>query len=338
MGAWQAFRVKCCQKSRALAGVLWIGSLVAGLLGAPSSPGGDAPGSGDARTPTKYELQADRWWLLNLPGGQRVDASGLLRFPNGDWWVVNDQRNGVFHLRFPSDGDPSTNTVDLIRVPGIFEPMTLKALGIGEHARLDCEGLALDKQGRVYLCEEARRWILRWDPSTQSLSRLPIQWGAVAKYFHPTDFNASFEGIAIGDGRLYVANERQEGWIFVVDLESLKVVDDFQVGPADSVGNDHHYTDLCWSEGSLWVLMRDVRKILRVDVKKKRVTAEFDYAAMETARPVAYGAFVAPGFMEGLVVDDQWLWLLSDNNGIGRRVDPKDTRPTLFRCRRPDRQ
>ncbi|MBL9136528.1 MAG: esterase-like activity of phytase family protein [Verrucomicrobiales bacterium] len=312
--------------------------LIAGVVGGPSNRAAEGPLPQDPLSGSRYELTADRWWLLNLPDGQRVDASGLVRFPNGDWWVVNDQRNSIYQLEFPKEGAASTNSVDLLRVPGLFEPMPLKALGIGEHARLDCEGLALDGSGRVYLCEEARRWILRWDPSTKALSRLPIQWGAVAKYFHPTDFNASFEGIAVSGDRLYVANERQEGRIIVVDVKSLAVVDDFMVAPSDSVGRDHNYSDLCWSDGSLWVLMRDVRKVLRVDVRTKSVIAEFDYGAMETARPVAYGALVAPGFMEGLVVDEEWLWLLSDNNGVGRRANLKDIRPTLFRCRRPDRQ
>ena len=45
----------------------------------------------------------------------------------------------------------------------------------------------------------------------------------------------------MGDGRLYVANERQMGRIIAVDLESLRVVEDFSVRPLGSNARDVHY-------------------------------------------------------------------------------------------------
>lgn len=282
----------------------------------------------------QYTLQAEAWWLLNTPGNRRFDASALLRLPNGDFWTVNDQAAGVYRIAF----HPDAPAADLIQVPEILTPAHQAALLQSPRPglRLDCEGLARDAQGRIYLCEEARRWILRWDPATGAMTRLEIDWTPVRRHFHPIDFNASFEGIAIDGQRLYVANERQAGRLIVVDLERLAVVDDFVVVPADSLEPDAHYTDLCWAEGSLWVLLRDVRRVLRVDPVRRQVQAEFDFGAVETRAAVAYGTFFAPGFMEGLWVDATHLWLLSDNNGVGRRADSKDTRPTLFRCPRPD--
>jgi hypothetical protein len=40
--------------------------------------------------------------------------------------------------------------------------------------------------------------------------------------------------------------------------------------------------------------------------------------------------------MEGLAVDRDYFWLCTDNNGLSRKKYPGDTRPTLFKCRRPD--
>ncbi len=281
----------------------------------------------------QFTLTADQHWLINLPEGKRVDASGLLRLPSGEWWTINDQNGFVWRL-LPSR---TTNTADLVRVPDLITPAQVKALTGQEISRLDGEGLARDAQGRIYLCEEDRRWILRWDPASRNVERLPIDWTPVAKYFHPADRNASFEGLTVAGDRLYVVNERQMGRIIEVDLATLKVVGDFAVAPAETLEEDTHYTDLAWFEDSLWVLLRDVRKLLRVDVKARAVLAEFDFSEMETRRAVAYGPFFAPGFMEGLWVDAEHLWLLSDNNGVGRRVNSNDTRPTLFRCPRPDR-
>jgi hypothetical protein len=273
--------------------------------------------------------------LLDLPEGRRFDASALLRMPSGEFWTINDQAAGVYRISVREE----TNSAQLIRIPEILTSAHRMALLGSPRSvhRLDCEGLARGNDGRIYLTEEGRRWILCWNPAEQTLTRLNIDWSPVSRFFHPTDINASFEGIAVGGEKLYVANERQSGRIIAVDLPSLRVIDDFAVAPSGSPGDDTHYTDLCWAESSLWVLLRDQRKVLRVDPLAKRVLAEFDYTALETDRRVAYGSFFAPGFMEGLAVDDAHVWLLSDNNGWGRRVNDKDTRPTLFRCPRPDR-
>lgn len=304
----------------------------------PPSRGANAPAAPAAPARPQFELLAEQWWLVNLPERQRFDASALLMMPKGELWCLSDQRPGVFRIQFKAD----TNVADLVRIPEILTPAhaeTLLQAKTPVAARLDCEGMARDSAGRIYISEEARRWILRWTPETRRLDRLEIDWTPVRQFFHPTDLNASFEGIAVGtDDRLYVANERHVGRIIVVDLKTLKVLDHFAVSPADSVGEDTHYTDLCWADESLWILLRDVRKLVRVDPRTKQVLVEFDYAAMETRREVAYGSFFAPGFMEGLAVDDENIWLLSDNNGVGRRQDSKDTRPTLFRCKRPDRE
>ncbi len=313
--------------------VLLCPALLALLMPAPCAPAQSAD-----RVATNawavHELRADRWWLLNLPEGRRFDASALLLAPGGELWTVNDQAPGIYRIQF-HDG---TNVADLVRMPDLLgdEDVARLLARPRSRSRLDIEGLAMDAQGRLFLSEEARRWILMRDPDSRTWEPLPIDWSPVRRWFHRTDLNASFEGVAAGGDRLYVANERQEGRILVIEPGSWKVVDDFAVAPADSIGDDHHYSDLCWAEGSLWVLMRDVQRLLRVDPARKTVLAEFDYARMEFAREVAYGALFAPGFMEGVAVSPTHIWLISDNNGFGRRVRTSDRRPTLFRCPRPD--
>lgn len=283
-----------------------------------------------------YELRAERTWPLELPRGDRFDASALLRLPSGEFYTLSDQQAGVYRLEFPP-ATTTTNAIRLAPIPDFFTSAQLAKIPGASGRRLDTEGLARDDAGRIYVSEEALRWIFRWDPATRELIRLEIDWAPVSRFFSVLDYNASFEGIAVGGGRLYVANERQRGRIIVIDLKTQRVVDHFTVAPANSTSDDTHYSDLSWADDSLWALLRDVRKVVRIDVTTKQVIAEFDYAAMETARPVAYGVFFAPGFMEGLAIDEQSIWLLSDNNGMGRRIDGRDTRPLLFRCPRPDR-
>ena len=280
----------------------------------------------------RYTLRAEQTWQLNLPGGERFDASGLCLLPKGDLLTVNDVSPGLHRIQFRA----GTNAADLIRLPDCFTATQIATFAKDKVGRWDCEGIARDEQGRLYVCEEANRWIMRFDPRTKTLERLAIDWTPVKQYFHPTDLNASFEGVAVGGGKLFVANERQAGRIIVVDLKTLQVVDDFVVRPTFSFALDIHYSDLCWHDGALYALLRESRCVLKVDPKRKALVAEYNYDAMERAPEVAYENRYPTGTMEGLAVDRDFFWLVTDNNGRGRKKYPDDTRPTLFKCRRPD--
>ena len=281
-----------------------------------------------------YTLQAEQVWQMNLPEGQRFDASGLFLEKSGDLLTESDQRIGVYRVRFT----PGRDSVDLDRIPDCFTPEQLAPFAAEKHERYDCEGVTEDDQGRIYLCEEADRWILRWDPRTKTVERLNIDWSPVAQYFSD-DRNAAWEGITIHGNTLYVANERKKGRIIAVDLATLKVTDDFVLPASWSWWFwDAHYSDLCWFDGALYALMREDHVILKIDPARHLVLAEYNFKAMEKA-PEAdyYNRFpILVGVMEGLAVDKNYFWLCTDNNGQGRKHHPTDTRPTLFKCRRPD--
>jgi hypothetical protein len=312
--------VRLGPKHLALAGVL-------ATLGAGIIFGAEPPAA-----PPRFTLRSEKYWQLNLPNGERFDASGLVLMPDGELLTVSDRGAGLYRICFLS----GTNAADLSRIPDCFTPEQLAPFAAEKVDRWDCEGVTRDEHGRLYICEEANRWIMRWDPKTKRVERLDIDWSPVRKYFHPTDRNASFEGIAVGGGKLYVANERQRGRIIVVDLGTLKVEREFQVSLSTSQARDTHYSDLCWFEGELWVLLRESSAVLKVDPVKETVLAEFSFGEMERQREVVYNSRVPTSTMEGLAVDAEFIWLCTDNNGEGRWSAPQDKRPTLFKCKRPD--
>ena len=279
-----------------------------------------------------YKLSAEKIWQLNPPHNERFDASGLLLQKNGQLLAVNDRGPEIYKIEFSTSKD----SADLVLVADCFTDAQLAAFAKEKFDRYDSEGIAQDGQGRIYLCEEANRWILRLDPKTKKVERLPIDWTPVKKYFHPTDRNASFEGIAIGDGKLFVANERQEGRIIVLDLKTLKVFDDFTVRPTKTQMQDIHYSDLCWFDGALFAILRENRVVVKIDPKSHRVLAEYSFHQMEQADELAYRTTYPTSTMEGLAVDRNYFWFVTDNNGWGRKQFPKDPRPTLFKCPRPD--
>jgi hypothetical protein len=215
---------------------------------------------------------------------------------------------------------------------GLFAP-----LASARNAPWDLEGLGRSEDGALLLCEENARWILRQRRPGAPLERLDIDWTPVRRWFSAADPNASFEGVAAGGGRIFVANERDTGRILVVDAGTLRVTGDFRVAPPGVTRTDVHYSDLCWFGGELWVLCREERRVLRVDPDTRAVLASYGYFDLEMDPAHAYRHLLPYGFFEGLAVDDDDIWLLVDNNGYPRRSDSKDARPQLFRCPRPDR-
>lgn len=277
-----------------------------------------------------YTLASDHRWLLQPPAG-RFDASALLRLPDGTLLTVNDKELPICRI------DLGTNGVARLKPQPEWFPLdAVRKASPNPRFAPDTEGIARDEQGRLYICTEGQRWIFRSGPGTGQVERLEIDWSPVQRWFSSKDGNASWEGIAAGGGRLYLANERSTGRIVVVDLASLRVVDDFQVAPNGNTSSDVHYTDLCWYKGALWVLCRDIRKVLRVHPHTHAVMAEFDFASVELDPQNAYITALTYGFVEGLAVDDTAIWLAVDNNGMPRRSAPTDFRPLLLRCPRPD--
>ena len=281
----------------------------------------------------RHRLFASQITLLNHPNRERFDASGLQLLPTGE---ILTMRNNGDALLYRVDFRPDGKEAALVPFNTCFAKDQLRALDPGGSAGFDCEGIARDDLGRFYLCEERHRWILRCDPKAAQTERLPIDWSRVEDFFSPVDANASFEGVAIGNGKLYVANERMAPVIIVVDLPTFRVKKHFEVYPARSSFFGTHYSDLCWFEDRLWVLCRQHRVVLEVDPGSERVMAEFDYSDIEHA--LGYRTGLPVGIMEGLAVDQNHIWLVTDNNGDDRTSARGDIRPTLVRCARPDKQ
>ena len=303
--------------------------LLAGT-GTGAAPAGSRPATAGPTGPAHHELFAAQTWHLDPPGRDRFDASALLLLPDGSLLTVNDKAPGIFQIQFGSN-----DSAALVPLRETLTPAQLAPLAARKSGNYDCEGLARDDRGRLYISEESERWILRFDPQTGSVERLAIDWTPVEKWFS-ADRNASFEGVAVGGETLYVANERKIGRIITVDLATLKVTGSFQVTPIGLPARDVHYSDLSWFADELWVLCRESRCVLRVNPATHKVLAQFDYLALETAPKNAYAHPYPYGFVEGLAVDAHNIWLCVDNNGFPRVADRQDRRPTLWRCERPD--
>ena len=84
------------------------------------------------------------------------------------------------------------------------------------------------------------------------------------------------------------------------------------------------------------MLCRQHRVILKVDPRTHHVLEEFDFRDIEES--LGYRTGLPVGIMEGLAVSKDDLWIATDNNGDPRGRTGNDIRPTLVRCKRPDRK
>ncbi len=303
------------------------------LIAQKRGRGADRDNAAPSTVGIRYTLRAEKTWQLNPPNGERFDASGLLLTPEGNLLTVSDRGPSLYQIQLQEN----TNAANILLLPKLFTREQLAGSAGENLSRFDVEGIGRDEQGRLYICEESHRWIFRADPRRDHVELLKIDWSPVQKYFDAVDLNASFEGVAAGKGRLYVANERQRCRIIVVDLKTLGIIDDFSVRPSASHARDLHYSDLCWFDDALFVLLRESRRVLKIDPESHRVLVEYNFSEMESGPEVLYRTRYPTGTMEGLAVDREFIWIVTDNNGLGRARYPRDLRPTLFKCRRPDR-
>ncbi len=287
-------------------------------------PWGAAAQDGDAEYAVgRLELEAA--WRLDPPEG-RFDASGIERSPEGDLLVVRDAELAIYGIRFSPDSDVAR----LYRHPGYRLPDPLPDLG---SRRFDVEGLAFDGEGTLYISDEYERRVLRI-PSAGRIETLDLDLSQARRHFSPRDRNASLEGIAMGGGRLFLANERSKGRLFEFDPATGKMLHSFLCKPRENLWPDPHYSGLDWHDGKLYVLMRDAWLVVEMDPDKRTILRVLRYQDVERSEGNRYRAsFPLAGSMEGILVEGDIVWLLTDNNGQPRLAAPEDTRPTLFRCR-----
>lgn len=286
-----------------------------------------------ASPPAIYQLQPDAAWQINLPNLEPFEASGLLLTPDGKLLTLSDRGPEIFEIILPTPPEPAT----LKLLPQAFPTSQLRHAAPTKENRYDAEGLASDHLNRLYLCEESKRWIIRWDPQKNRVERLPINWSPVKNYFTSKGDNSGFEGVAVSNQHLYAANEREQGRIIEVDIQTLKITQSFEVRTTRNMPWDVHYSDLSWHNNRLYVLCRESRTVLKVNPATQTVEAEFHFSSFENNPEWRYRTSVPlVGIMEGLAVDKNHIWLVTDNNNQPRSRYPEDRRPTLFRCPNPD--
>ncbi len=210
--------------------------------------------------------------------------------------------------------------------------------------RYDWEGLSCDNQGRLYLLSETLAQVLIREADGR------LHWSGSASFTdgHRAGLfqhsNAFAEGLAVADGRLVIAAERQPRGLVVMEADSAATTPGWQVAGTyylsgfPSLIRPVDFSGL-WLEGdSLYTLERNHFQLCRRTLKalsNRRPQRCWTYRHVEE-NPAWAWQDRRFGKAEGLARDAEHLYLVLDNNGGGRHNNADDRRPLLFIFRLPE--
>ncbi len=243
---------------------------------------------------------------VECPSCERpLEPSGLALF-NGKLLTVSD--------------DPSHKAVFELRSSGrSYKAVPFVKLSIPSHGMkypADLEGLA-PYHNLFYIADERNRRILMAGASgkTVLIDHNSVHYSAENGITFSEEANAGFEGIAVDPekGIFYIANERDPAIIYILRKEGLSLrtvahIDMGKLTPDDSAD----VSDLFFEKGSLYVLIRKLNVVLKLDPRAGKIKDRFDFS--ETAS----GLYRSPegyGFAEGLCMDREKIYLSFDGNG-----------------------
>jgi hypothetical protein len=306
---------------------------LAGLLLAACAPG---PGAAahpihSHTTPVASPIELGLERALPIDISDDFQPSGLA-LREGRLLTVSDKHDdGVFEI---VPGDSSARLLPFVRF----------AAPPDEPLPLDFEGLAVDRDGALLLASEMRFRVLRVEVSgsaqwiTPHLETVGHRIGLFQKD------NACLEGVArLPNGRLLVAAEREpRGLIELGDAPDVSR--SFAWAMPDSLypvpkGRKPDFADLTVADGQVYALERNshlVVRLARTDEGWEEREA-WSYAAAENDPRFIYRE-ATYGLAEGIAIDRDHVFLVTDNNRLGRAADPGDRRPLLFILARPRTQ
>ncbi|MGL1886067.1 MAG: SdiA-regulated domain-containing protein [Reichenbachiella sp.] len=130
---------------------------------------------------------------------------------------------------------------------------------------------------------------------------------------HPATWeNAGWEGLAIDceNNIAYTLKERQPRIIFKIDLNTLEILDEFNIPETES--ND--FADAKFEKGFLYVLERNGNFITKIDIANKKVVDKVYYTHIASHPKGKLYSDEKYGMAEALLLKEDEIWIGLDNN------------------------
>ena len=281
------------------------------------------------------------WWI---DGSEGLDISGLA-FCEGELLAVADKSSESIYVLRPQ---PATHTVSLVQKATFArpelprdQPVSLKARALHIASRplsMDFEGITCDG-GQVYLLSERHNRIARLDPTAHRAQWLKPRWSEAARARgYLQQFNGESEGLVKAGADFWVALERGPRGLLKLKPGDQEGSEFYSVPPVPALdfrGRSEDLTGLATFDGALFTLERNAFAVCRRSLDT--LTAEWclDYRPFEEGRETAY-LDTRYGKGEGLAVNESGIYVVLDNNGVGRALVPGDNRGLLLQLGYPD--
>ncbi len=293
-------------------------SLLFGLSCAKSEP----------ETPTITKLKLIK--ALPLEGLENAEPSGLTMVDDVLYTISDDHDDTIFKITILED-------------KAILEPHIRFKIAIPDGEKtLDLEGITRDDEGNFYLVSESTFRILKVsaDGKEVSWATPSLQlFGRAEGLFQRV--NANLEGITfIGGNKFVLCAERQPRGILEIDLqripEQVRIIVNNESIIKPPRGRAPDYSGLYFEDDALYVLERGAHAICQIDLIEGKVVERtvWSYADIENREDLVYSD-KKYGHGEGLYMDDENIYVILDNGGDHREIDPNDRRPLLLIMERP---
>jgi len=307
-----------------------------GHAGAPRQPAQQ----GDALAPLIPAQLKGYWWI---DGSEGLDISGL-SFCGGELLAVADKSSESLYSLLP---EPGSNKVSLVQkaafarpqLPG-DQPVSLKARALHVASKplsMDFEGITCDDR-QVYLLSERHNRIAVLDQRNHRADWLAVKWSESArKHGYLQQFNAESEGVVRAGTDFWVALERDPRGLLRLKPEDKEGLEFFPVPPVaalDFRGRSADLTGLAIFDGALFTLERNAFAVCRRSLDSLEAEWCLDYREYEEGAQTVY-LETRYGKGEGLAINSSGIFVVLDNNGVGRAAAPADNRGLLLQLAFP---
>lgn len=283
----------------------------------------------------------DTWWI---DGSEGLDISGL-SFCSGELLAVADKSSERIYSLFPAAGAGTVKLqtkVNFSRPPlPNDQPVSFKARALhyaSVSLSMDFEGITCDRDS-IYLLSERHNRIVWLDQENHEGKWLPQRWSESARERgYLQIFNAESEGLVKAGADFWVALERDPRGLLRMrpgDLVGWEFFTVPAVAGLDFLGRSEDLTGLSYYDGALFTLERNAFAVCRRSITTLEAQWCIDYREIEEGPENIYrDTRFAKG--EGLAVSDEGIFVVLDNNGLGRVVAPADNRGLLMHLAFPE--
>lgn len=329
---------------------LYLCNVAAGLLGLSAALApvagtcGESAAEGVAESSVVPVLPAKLVDAWRVDGSEGLDVSGL-SFCDGKLLAVADKVSERIFSLSPQPGRDSVvleSKADFVR-PSLpdDQPVPLKVRAMHYASvplSMDFEGITCDADG-IYLLSERHNRITRLHSPERKSEWLPVRWSESAKaHGFLQQFNGESEGLVKIGNDFWVALERDPRGLLKLGAGD-QVGRDFRTIPAvnglDFRGRSEDLAGLSYFDGALFTLERNAFAVCRRNLDNLRAEWCIHYRDIEEHSENVY-LETHFGKGEGLAVNEQGIFVVLDNNGVGRVSAPADIRGLLLHLSFPD--